>query len=255
MKNSFATSYEKSTSTTISDIHLLVFDLDGTLIDSSADLCQSVNATLLHLGQTPIDPRTITSFIGNGAGSLVQRSLEHGLESGGLVPAASPAMVEQALQYFLAYYDAHKLDTTKPYPGVMDSLQSLRDLHPKLPMAVLTNKPVGPSQEICAALGLAPYFFAIYGGDSFAKKPNPEGLRALMAEAGALEDGFSSNNQAVTPDTVVMIGDSAVDIQTARNCGARSLGCRYGLALAALEAASPDLLVSHPSEWIRVLEL
>lgn len=254
MKKLVTTPHGRATSTTISEIRLLVFDLDGTLIDSAADLCQSVNATLLHLGRTPINPRTIVSFIGNGAASLVQRSLEHGLESDGLFPAASPAMVEQALEYFLAYYDVHNLDTTKPYPGVMDSLRSLRERHPRLPMAVLTNKPADPSREICAALGLTPYFFAIYGGDSFPKKPDSEGLRALMAEASTLQDGFLPN-QAVTPDTVVMIGDSAVDIQTARNCGARSLGCRYGLARDALEAASPDLLVSHPGEWLRVLDL
>jgi phosphoglycolate phosphatase len=105
-------------------------------------------------------------------------------------------------------------------------------------MAVLTNKPIGPSQAICDALGLTPYFFRIYGANSFAtKKPDPEGLLALMREAG------------VTPQQTLMIGDSDVDVLTARNAGAWSLGCSFGLAPHTLVSTPPDCLVDSPADW------
>ena len=109
-------------------------------------------------------------------------------------------------------------------------------------MAVLTNKPVRPAREICAALGLAPYFLNIYGGNSFAtKKPDPEGLLALMAEAGA------------TPDQTVMIGDSQVDVETARNAGAWVVGCTFGLAPESLRNNPPDVIVDSPADWTAAL--
>ena len=109
-------------------------------------------------------------------------------------------------------------------------------------MAVLTNKPIGPSLAICEALGLSPYFFRIYGGNSFStKKPDPEGLFALMQEADA------------RPEQTVMIGDSQVDVQTARNAGAWSVGCTFGLAPGSLEAIPPDVLVDSPIDWTAAL--
>jgi phosphoglycolate phosphatase len=105
-------------------------------------------------------------------------------------------------------------------------------------MSVLTNKPVRPAQAICEALGLAPYFLHIYGGNSFAtKKPNPEGLRALMDEAGAL------------PQETLVIGDSQVDVETARNAGAWCVGCTFGLAPESLKDYPPDVLVDSPADW------
>jgi hypothetical protein len=109
-------------------------------------------------------------------------------------------------------------------------------------MAVLTNKPVRPARDICAALGLAPYFMQIYGGNSFStKKPNPEGLLALMAEAGA------------EPQETVLIGDSHVDVLTARNGGAWAIGCTFGLAPESLTANQPDVLVDSPADWTAAL--
>jgi phosphoglycolate phosphatase len=117
-------------------------------------------------------------------------------------------------------------------------------------MAVLTNKPVIPSREICAALGLAPFFFQNYGGNSFAsKKPDPEGLLAIMAEAQALLA------EPLLPEEVVMIGDSDVDVLTARRCGARSLGCLFGLSPQSLLAAEPDFTVERATEWPAALGL
>jgi phosphoglycolate phosphatase len=109
-------------------------------------------------------------------------------------------------------------------------------------MAVLTNKPVRPAREICAALGLAPYFMNIYGGNSFStKKPDPEGLLALMTEAGAW------------PEETVMVGDSKVDVETARNAGAWSVGCTFGLAPDSLSDAPPDVIVDTPADWTAAL--
>ena len=158
---------------------LLVFDLDGTLIDSSIDLCNSVNAALAHVGQDALPPNVIASYIGDGAAMLVRRALgdpgDADSEPGARMQGE--ALFERAFRFFLEFYRIHKLDNTTIYDGVLESLRAIRTRHPALPMAVLTNKPVVPSREICAALGLAPFLFQNYGGNSFAsKKPDPEGL-------------------------------------------------------------------------------
>jgi phosphoglycolate phosphatase len=212
-------------------LRLLIFDLDGTLIDSGADLCASVNATLHHFGRPPLPQTVISTFIGDGAARLISRSLGEPVDA---------AFLDSAIAYFLDYYREHKLDNTFVYPGVFPSLDSLR-VEPAgtaRPMAVLTNKPIGPSLAICEALGLSPYFFRIYGGNSFpTKKPDPEGLHALIREAG------------VTAQETLMIGDSDVDILTARNAGAWSIGCTFGLSPHTLDAVPPDCLVDSPAEW------
>jgi phosphoglycolate phosphatase len=220
---------------------LLVFDLDGTLIDSSLDLCHSVNAALTHAGRPTLPNHIIAGHIGDGAAMLVQRSLS-------IDNTKDPVFIT-TYDFFLNYYRTHKLDNTTCYPGVLDSLKTIRTNHPDLPMAVLTNKPVNPSREICAALGLAPFFFQNYGGNSFpTKKPNPEGLLALIAEAQTLSPGL-------TPDETVMIGDSSVDVFTALAIGARTLGCTYGLAPESLAASNPDATVNHASQWPTALGL
>ncbi len=226
----------------IESIQLLVFDLDGTLIDSAQDLCNSVNATLTHFGQDALPDETIAGFIGNGALMLVRRALT----GEGKIPI-SEASLAAAYNYFLDYYREHKLDYTYAYEGVLEALAALRTVHespsaPPRAMAILTNKPVRPARAICEALGLAPYFLNIYGGNSFAtKKPDPEGLFALMQEAGA------------RPEETVMIGDSQVDVETARNAGAWSIGCTFGLSPDSLNSVPPDVLVDSPADWTEVL--
>ena len=242
---------------------LLVFDLDGTLIDSSTDLCHSVNAMLQFLGKPPLASQVIASFIGDGAATLVRRAIASA-DTGQASPAATGTPEADAMQtpslpdarfqaayaYFLGYYREHKLDNTRVYEGVLPALESLRAQAPRLPMAVLTNKPVRPSREICAALDLAPFFFQNYGGDSFAsKKPDPEGLLAVIAEASALSAKHTPGAPALLPAQVVMVGDSGVDVQTARRCGARSLGCTFGLSPGSLAEAVPDLSVDSPQQW------
>lgn len=231
---------------------LLVFDLDGTLIDSSLDLCLSVNASMAHVGAPQLPHELITGYIGDGAAMLVRRALGDpgDLDSGSEGRAEQQGRFEQAFAYFLKFYREHKLDNTKAYEGVFTALEAIRSRHPGSLMAVLTNKPVIPSREICEALGLAPFFFANYGGNSFStKKPDPAGLQMLMREAGALLTAQGVDPEPLKPENVIMIGDSETDVLTARRAGARSLGCRYGLAPHSLEAAGPDMVCDSPTEW------
>jgi len=222
-------------------IRLIVFDLDGTLIDSRRDLTNSINAMLNEFGREPLPEEIIATYIGDGAGMLVRRALGD--------PESTPegeALVEQALQHFLAHYREHKLDYTYVYPGVFESLEAMRSGPDgsSRKMAVLTNKPVVPSVAICDALGLGAYMFRIYGGNSFAsKKPDPEGLNAVIREAG------------VSPGETLMIGDSNVDILTARRAGAWVIGCRFGLSSHTVDSIPSDCLVDSASEWAEALAL
>lgn len=229
-------------------MRLLVFDLDGTLIDSSLDLCNSVNAALEHVGKPTLPHALIASYIGDGAAMLVRRALGDPGDRDSYPD--STHLFDRAFDFFLEYYRLHKLDNTLTYAGVLEALSAIRTAHPALPMAVLTNKPVHPSRQICAALGLAPFFFQNYGGNSFAtKKPDPEGLNELILEASQL------TGSTILPEETVMIGDSDVDILTARRAGARALGCAYGLAPHTLAAAQPDAIVNSPSEWPHAIDL
>ncbi|WP_035350467.1 HAD hydrolase-like protein [Edaphobacter aggregans] len=221
---------------------LIVFDLDGTLIDSRIDLCNSVNAMLAHFGKPQLPEAVIAGYIGDGASMLVRRAL--GDPEGDF---HDEEFVAEALGFFLEYYKVHKLDYTYVYPGVMEALAAIRAARPEVLMAVLTNKPVNPSRAICDHFGLSPYFFQNYGGNSFhTKKPDPHGLLALIAEASAITE------TAVAPGETLMVGDSGNDVLTARAAGARSLGCMFGLAPHSLEAVQPDFLVDSASEWVGI---
>jgi len=218
-------------------LRLVVFDLDGTLIDSQVDLANSVNAMLRYLDKPALPQAVISDYIGDGASMLVRRAL--GDPEGDI---HDEEYVTDALTYFLDYYRAHKLDFTYVYDGATAALEAIRAEWPVVAMAVLTNKPVRPSRDICAHFGLDRYFFQNYGGNSFhTKKPDPAGLLALMAEAG------------VGASETVMIGDSGVDVLTARNCGAWAIGCSFGLAPHSLAAAAPDAVVDSPAGWVEAL--
>jgi phosphoglycolate phosphatase len=225
-------------------IRLIVFDLDGTLIDSRQDLCNSVNATLAKFSLSPLPDEIIAGFVGDGAAMLVRRALTIPGELPGGEAALTDAFFNAAFDFFLTYYRGHLLDHTHLYPGVLDSLEALRVAEDGTPrkMAVLTNKPVRPAQAICDGLDIASHFFAIYGGDSFVtKKPDPLGLATLIAEAGC------------TAAETLMVGDSDVDIKTARSVGAWTLGCSFGLAPETLALAQPDVTAHHASAWIAAL--
>jgi phosphoglycolate phosphatase len=216
-------------------IKLVIFDLDGTLIDSRLDLVHSVNAALRHIGRPGLPDDVIASYVGDGAPILIQRAL------GG--EAVDEAIVRQGLQFFLSYYREHKLDHTTVYAGVRESLAALQDGSNGKPriMAVLSNKPVGPSRAIVEALGLGAFFKQVYGGNSFVtKKPDPEGARKLLEENG------------VNPEETVIIGDSHVDVETGRNAGLWTVGVSYGFAPHTLSECPPDVLVDTPHELAEV---
>lgn len=226
-------------------LKLLVFDLDGTLIDSAQDLCNCVNATLTEFGLAPLPDPAIASFVGNGAPMLVRRALA--MATNVTPEDMDEEQLAKGYEFFLQYYREHKLDFTYAYEGVLESLDALHKIHDEAgsrrrAMAVLTNKPVRPARGICEGLGLADYFLHIYGGNSFPlKKPDPMGLRKLMEETGA------------SPEETVMIGDSQVDVETARNAGAWAVGCTFGFGPLALGDTPPDVLVDFPAEWTDVL--
>jgi phosphoglycolate phosphatase len=202
---------------------LIVFDLDGTLIDSKEDLACAVNAVRARAGMTRLTNETVYSYVGEGAPTLIRRVLG---------PAASDALIEHSLAYFLDYYRDHMVDHTVLYPGVRETLDRL--LGGGVKLAVLTNKPVRMSCAIVEALGVGACFQRVYGGNSFEqKKPHPVGIETLMRE---LES---------TRDRTMMVGDSAVDIRTARNAHVQACGVTYGFQPETLAGDPPDLLIDR----------
>lgn len=209
---------------------LLIFDLDGTLIDSSEDLAISVNAMLRNAGRAEMTRDVIQSYVGNGAPVLVRRAFGQD---------ASEEAVKHGLAFFMKYYRAHSLEHTKLYPGIRDAVEQLASEHK---LAILTNKPERISSDIIEGLGIRECFAHVYGGDRFAnKKPNPVGIEALMENTGMLQ-----------PETV-MIGDTSIDIETARNAGVRSCGVQWGFRPESFNQVPPDILVQSPDEMVRQL--
>jgi phosphoglycolate phosphatase len=215
-------------------IKLILWDLDGTLVDSELDLSHSINAMLRHLKRPELPVEVVASYIGDGAPMLVRRALGDPQDE---------SFVQSALEYFMAYYREHKLDNTFVYPGILETLQAIRQ-HSTIQMAVLTNKPINPSRGICDGLKLSEYMTNIVGGNSFpTKKPDPHGARVLLEEHRA----------AATE--AVMIGDSQNDVLTANNAGMYSIGVTYGLSPESLKIHKPDVLIDHPAELLEVLGL
>ena len=214
-------------------IKLLVFDLDGTLIDSRLDLIHSVNAMLRHLDRPELPGDVVASYVGDGAPMLVRRALGD---------PEDEAFFDRGLQYFLDYYREHKLDFTHLYDGVTEALVSMqsRNGSPRQ-LAVLTNKPVNPSRAIVDALGLGGFFVSVYGGNSFpTKKPDPQGLLTILKETGS------------APEESLMIGDSSIDIVTGRNANLWTCGVTYGFAPHTLPDAKPDVVVDTPRELAKL---
>ena len=210
-------------------VRALIFDLDGTLIDSKSDLIHSVNAMLLEMGREGLHEDTISDYIGHGAPQLVARALGNG---------STEQDRERALKFFLGYYEDHKMDSTCAYPGVPEALEELK----RFAMAVLTNKPVRVSGRILEALGLAKYFRVVYGGNSFAtKKPDPLGARKILEELGA------------DPRQAILIGDSEVDVQTARNAGMPAVAVNYGFGTHDRVAYPADAYLERLTELAALL--
>jgi phosphoglycolate phosphatase len=213
-----------------SSVRALIFDLDGTLIDSKRDLIRSVNAMLAEMGRETLHEDTISGYIGHGAPQLIGRALGNG---------ATHEQRERALKFFLAHYEEHKLDSTCAYPGVPEALEELRGFS----MAVLTNKPVRVSVRILEGLGLTKYFRTVYGGNSFeTKKPDPRGVRRIFEEFG------------VAPEQGMLIGDSEVDVQTARNAGTWAASVNYGFGPHDRAAHPADVYLNGLTELVPLLK-
>jgi phosphoglycolate phosphatase len=213
----------------LEQMELLVFDLDGTLVDSELDLANSVNAMLQEIGRKPLSVERIASYIGQGVAVLVRRALGTG---------AAPDDVERAKEIFLKHYREHMLDHTAPYPGVREALVDLGNHK----MAVLTNKPVHFSRAMLSGLGLAGCFLQVYGGNSFEnKKPDPIGLNRLMEET------------QVPASRTMMIGDSISDVLAGRNAGVWTCGVNYGFGAPTLDEAPPDIRIDDLRELPQLL--
>jgi phosphoglycolate phosphatase len=200
---------------------LLVFDLDGTLVDSAEDLADAINAALAALepGTRPLPTPLVRSLIGSGARNLVARSL---------AAAGLERPLDEVLPVFLRHYQGCLLVKTRPYPGVVEALDRLADRT----LAVLTNKPGDMSRAILAGLGLLPRFFRVYGaGDVPTRKPDPAGLSRLLEEA------------RVPAGDAVIVGDSAIDVRTGRAAGVSSVGVTYGFDAESFSADPPDILL------------
>jgi phosphoglycolate phosphatase len=185
--------------------HLIAFDLDGTLVDSRLDLAGSANTLLEELGATPLPVDQVVGMVGEGARILVARVL---------LAAGVTFDVDAALERFLAIYDRQLVNHTRLYPGVRDTLRAIEG---RAALALLTNKPGHHTERLLAALGVRGFFFEVIGGDSsWPRKPDPSALEYLIAASGA------------TPATTIMVGDSMVDVETARRAAARMCIARYG---------------------------
>ena len=207
---------------------LVIFDLDGTLIDSRQDLIQSVNAMLRHVKHPELPGEVVASYVGDGAPMLVRRALGDPDDEN---------FFKQALEFFLSYYREHKLDHTRVYDGIPEALKQIQSNGTERKMAVLSNKPVHPSRAIVDALGLANYFVRVYGGNSFeTKKPDPLGVNKLLSETGA------------RPQDAIIVGDSSIDVLTGRNAGIATCGVTYGFAPHTLCEAPPDVVIESPKE-------
>jgi phosphoglycolate phosphatase len=217
--------------TRLPGVKLVVFDLDGTLIDSARDLAAAVNAMLGRLapGSEPLSDEAVRSFVGDGARKLVARSLA-GREI--QIP------LETALPVFLEAYRHCMLERTHLYPGVREALDALRGSRT---LAVLSNKPGEMCRAILAGLGVADRFARIYGGDDVPKKPDPAGLLLLVRELDA------------SPEQTLMVGDSANDMRTGRAAGVRTVGVSYGFDRSGTEAEKPDALLANLAELPNLL--
>jgi phosphoglycolate phosphatase len=206
-------------------VALVVFDLDGTLIDSLADLTAAVNHVLRGSALPELPPEVVASYVGEGARLLVQRALG----------AAHRDRLDEGLQQFMAYYAAHLLDRTRPYRGVPEMLAALATSG--VTLAVLSNKPESMSRAILDGVGLSSRFVAVLGGDSLpARKPDPAGVKHLCALTG------------MDPARVLVVGDSPVDLRTAQAAGVAFCGVAWGFAADALRAAAPGRLIEDPRE-------
>jgi phosphoglycolate phosphatase len=207
----------------------VIFDLDGTLVDSGQDLANSVNFAREELGLPEIPQDLVYSYIGDGAPTLIRRAMG---------PDADPELLRHAYDVFMNHYSQHLLDHTSLYPGVAETLRGL----PGISLGVLTNKHLSASEKILEGLGVRRHFAAVYGGNCFPqKKPDPMGVRKIL-------ETFE-----VSADRTVIVGDSRVDVLTGENAGIRTCGVTYGLSSHTLADVKPDFIIDGMTDLLRIV--
>ncbi|HKX30924.1 MAG TPA: phosphoglycolate phosphatase [Blastocatellia bacterium] len=213
----------------------LLFDLDGTLIDSRADLINSVNLMLAEMGRPTLPDSKIINFVGEGVRRLVERSLR------AIQPDEVPeSEIDRAISIYRRHYGEHLLDQTRVYPEVKETLTQLA----AIPQAIVTNKPYEFTVTVLEGLGLSRYFTAVLGGDSVAeKKPDPEMLLEAARRCGAL------------PSRCLMVGDSRVDIAAGKAAGMKTCGYIPGFrGRTELAEAGADFLIERFCELRDLVE-
>jgi phosphoglycolate phosphatase len=210
-------------------IRLIIYDLDGTLIDSQLDIANAVNQTLGELGLGPLPVEKISAFVGNGVLNLMRRALIE-------IQAPEAVSLERSIKLFRRRYGEHLLDQTQLYPSVRKVLEFFKDRK----QAVLTNKPEDFSHTILRGLGVDSFFFKVMGGDQgFPKKPAPEAVLEILSAAG------------VSRDEAILVGDSATDVETGRNAGVKTVAVTYGFGrVEEIQKSQPDLILNHLEELI-----
>jgi phosphoglycolate phosphatase len=213
-------------------IDLIVFDLDGTLVDSHKDLAKAANTLVRELGGTAVSEEAVVGMVGEGAAVLVRRALT----ASGLDPETPGA-----LDRFLEVYDTCLLDQTKPYPGMVELLANLAG---RYKLAILTNKPARATTRVVEGLDLARFFDPVVGGDSpLGRKPDPAGLLDIVRKAQA------------TPASTLLVGDSPIDRRTARNAGTSICLARFGFGytFAPGDLDGTELIIDAPGELLEIL--
>jgi len=211
-------------------IRLIIYDLDGTLIDSRHDIANAVNWTLQELSLKPLPVEQISSFVGNGVLNLMRRALTE-------IQAPEAVSLERSIKLFRRRYSEHLLDVTRLYPSVRKVLEFFKDRK----QAVLTNKPEDFSHTILRGLGVDSFFFKVMGGDQgFPKKPAPEPVYEILRSAD------------VSPEEAILVGDSATDVETGRNARVKTVAVTYGFGhLEEIKKFQPDGILNDLEELIQ----
>ncbi len=204
----------------------VVFDLDGTLVDTAPDLCGALNHVLDSEGRRHVSPDELRHMVGHGARALLVR---------GMAETGNPAThedLDRLLPLFLEYYGAHVADRSQPFEGVENLLKELEDRNVRI--GICTNKPESLAINLLDALGLSRYFGAVVGGDSLpVRKPDPATFKETLARLGAA-DG-----------PALMVGDSRTDVETARAAGVPVICVSFGYTDVAVETLYPDIVIDH----------